>query len=188
MDDSGCNGVDDCGGGGGGGCYRVGGCDRVGGDLYIIGTMSNIQIVEVTKLKDVNILWETTNMTESEVFVDLHSFQHFTLLCAFFSCVSQSPPLSLFFKLLIFFKNFYLSKTWDLQNKGIRVFLFQSDASTLIANLLKTVELFIPVIVGPGVGTTAAEANVEFLSEYAHKEMSANPTLMDPPSADQVSH
>jgi len=117
-------------------------CDRVGGDLYIIGTMSNVQIVEVTTLKAVNILWQTTNITESE--------------------------------------------TWDIQNKGIRVFLFQSDAGTLIANLLKTVELFIPVIVGPGVGTTAAEANVEFLSEYAHKDMLPNPTLMDPPSADQV--
>ena len=77
-------------------------------------------------------------------------------------------------------------KTWDLQNNGIRIFLFQSEAGTLIANLLKTIELFIPEIIGPGVGTTAAEANVEFLSEYAHKVMVPNPTLTDPPPADQV--
>jgi hypothetical protein len=117
-------------------------CDRKGGDLYIVGTLAHLQVVEITALKGASILWESTNNTESE--------------------------------------------TWDLQNKGIRIFLFQSEAGTLIANLLKTIELFIPEIIGPGVGTTAAEANVEFLSEYAHKVMEPNPTLTDPPPADQV--
>lgn len=66
------------------------------------------------------------------------------------------------------------------------MFLFQDDGGTLIANLMKTLEMFIPVMVGPGVGQVAAANNVQFMADYTHKEMPANPTLMDPPPADQV--
>ena len=78
------------------------------------------------------------------------------------------------------------AETWDLSTKGVRCFMFQDDAGTLLENLLKTVELFEPIIVGPGVGDNAAAANVDFLSAYAHLDMEKVSSPLSTPPASEV--
>jgi hypothetical protein len=80
------------------------------------------------------------------------------------------------------------AEAWDLAHKGVRVFLFPASVPTLLANLVETVELFMPIIVGPGVGHHAAAKNVDFLDKYAHLKMGpiSPSNLHQAPPAEEV--
>ena len=66
------------------------------------------------------------------------------------------------------------AQEWDLYQRGPRIFLFRQGLSTAIRNLASTAYLFEPCLT-EGVGDKFAEANLNFLKDYAGIEMPKRP-------------
>jgi hypothetical protein len=58
------------------------------------------------------------------------------------------------------------AEQWDLDTKGIRVFMYNTDTPTTMANVLETVGLFIPEFTH-AVDPVSAARNVDFLNRYS---------------------
>ena len=61
------------------------------------------------------------------------------------------------------------SEKWDLDQKGVRVFMFPNDLPTTAANYLQTKKLFIPLNTKP-VPEKSGDLNMEFLNSYTNFE------------------
>jgi len=78
------------------------------------------------------------------------------------------------------------SEKWDLATKGIRIHEQTTDEATSAANLLKTLEIFVPELT-KGVDPISARNNVQFMNDYPQFHMrrrDANKT--SPPAPEDV--
>ena len=79
------------------------------------------------------------------------------------------------------------AERWDLTNKGIRIFHFETDTATSIANLLETVTLFIPEFTKQ-VDPISAKNNIGFMSKYPQFPMESRDPLENLPPLEHKVH
>lgn len=78
------------------------------------------------------------------------------------------------------------AERWDLANKGIRVFHYQTDVATTIANVAETLLLFIPETT-KHVDPRSAKRNVDFMAKYPQFKMEErDPKTSLPPMEHEV--
>jgi len=62
------------------------------------------------------------------------------------------------------------AELWDLDEKGLRLMKFVEKYTTSLANIIKTIDLFLPEFT-TGVPEQVARANIDFMSKYTHFEI-----------------